>query len=79
MRRRTTSALVTVVKHDVMDKGVKIYWGTTSRIYSSVYDIGLTLSYRVTGLQRGRTYYFSSKAYNANGTSDYGNEIVHTA
>ncbi len=58
--------------------GYKIFWGTTSRIYSYSQDVGTNLQYQVPNLAQGKTYYFSGKSYNASQTSPYGNEAVLT-
>lgn len=43
--------------------GYKIYQGTTSGIYTVVYDVGNVLTYTVAGLTMGTTYYFAITAY----------------
>ncbi len=49
----------------------RIYFGTASKSYQqsigSGFDVGNTMSYRVTGLTAGRTYYFAVTAVDANG------------
>lgn len=44
--------------------GYKVYYGTQSRTYPNVFDVGNTTRYTVTGLQEGTTYYFAVTAYN---------------
>jgi len=59
--------------------GYRIYYGTTSRIYDHVIDVGLTTSYDVMGLQEGTTYYLAVTAYNTgNSESDYSPEVTVT-
>ena len=45
--------------------GYKIYWGESSRQYTSVVDVGTSLEGTVSGLTSGRTYYCAVKAYNS--------------
>ncbi len=64
--------------------GYKIYYGTSSRNYTFVVDVGLPIAVggeivaSVDGLQEGRTYYFAATAYSLTAESDYSVEIVHT-
>ena len=59
--------------------GYKLYYGTSSGNYPNVIDVGNQVTYTVTGLIPGETYYFSVTAYNTSGyESDYSNEIVYT-
>jgi len=64
--------------------GYKIYYGTSSRNYSYVLDVGLPkvnngqTSASVDGLQEGQTYYFAATAYSTNGESDYSDEVKYT-
>jgi len=71
---RVTTALVSW--HQVANAtGYRVMWGTTSRQYSYVQDVGNNLSYRVPQLHRGTTYYFSAKSYSPNQLSPFGNEV----
>lgn len=45
--------------------GYKIYWGENSRQYTSVQDVGNSVSTRISNLTNGRTYYCAVKAYNS--------------
>ena len=64
--------------------GYKIYYGTESRAYTVVVDVGNpdTIDGRVhteiEGLQDGETYFFSATAYNDAGESDYSTEVERT-
>jgi len=65
--------------------GYKIHYGTASRNYSEVIDIGNPapvdgrINGSVTGLNEGTTYYFAATAYDQEGNeSDYSTEIVYT-
>ncbi len=59
--------------------GYKVYYGTTSRNYSTNIDVGNTTSYTVNGLPTGATYYFAIKAVdNAGNLSGFSNEAVAT-
>lgn len=58
--------------------GYKVYSGTASRSYSGSVDVGNWTNCVMGGLEPGRTYYFSAKAYNATGSeSDYSSEVVY--
>ena len=63
--------------------GYKIHYGTSSRDYNSVIDVGLPtvvnggIVASVEGLQEGITYYFAATAYNATDESDYSDEVVY--
>ena len=43
--------------------GYIVYWGTTSRIYSDSVDVGKHNDFAISGLDDGRSYYFSVTAY----------------
>ena len=43
--------------------GYKLYWGTSSRVYTNVQDTGLVLTYSLVGLPSGTTNYFAVTAY----------------
>jgi hypothetical protein len=45
--------------------GYKIYWGELSRQYTSVLDVGSSVTATLGNLTSGRTYYCAVKAYNA--------------
>jgi len=56
--------------------GYKIHYGTASRTYSRVIDIGKSTSATISSLIDGQTYYFIVTAYNASGyESPYSNEV----
>lgn len=58
--------------------GYKIYYGTSSRTYSSPIPLGLQTSYTVAGLGAG-TYYFAVTASNRDGLeSAFSNEVSTT-
>ena len=59
--------------------GYKLYYGTASGNYTNAIDVGNQVTYTVTGLNPGVTYYFAVTAYNTSGfESDYSNEVVYT-
>lgn len=43
--------------------GYRVHYGTAPRRYDTTLDVGRASSARVTGLSRGRTYYFAVTAY----------------
>lgn len=56
--------------------GYKIYVGTASRVYQAPIVIANQLTYTVTGLATGSTYYFAATAFDADGNeSDFSNEV----
>ncbi len=56
--------------------GYKIYYGTSSSNYSKVVDAGNVLTYVITDLNEGQTYYFAVTAYDtSDNESDYSNEV----
>ena len=60
--------------------GYKIYYGFSSRQYSTVINVGNQTTYTLTGLDDIKTYYIAATAYNLdNLESDYSTEIVATA
>jgi hypothetical protein len=55
--------------------GYKIYYGTSSGVYSVIIDVGNVITYKVEGLQLG-TYYFAVTAYeNSRNEGGYSNEV----
>lgn len=59
--------------------GYKAYYGTSSRNYSSVIDVGNQTTYTIPNLQDGTTYFFAVTAYNSSGVeSGYSNEVSYT-
>lgn len=71
---KLTTALVSW--HQIANAtGYRVLWGTVSRQYSYVQDVGNNLQYRVPNLHRGTTYYFSAKSYNPTSLSPLGNEV----
>ena len=65
-------------------EGYKLYYGTSSKNYGVIIDVGLTAtpsspSYTLTGLSEGETYYFAVTAYDtSDNESDYSNEVSKT-
>ena len=64
--------------------GYRVYYGTSSRSYlqskGSGANTGKTTQYTASGLQSGRTYYFSVTAYDAVGNeSAYSSEVSKVA
>ena len=55
--------------------GYKVYMGTASRTYGPATNVGNVLTYEVTGLTPGQTYYFSATAYDATKESGFSNEV----
>jgi len=56
--------------------GYKLYYGQTSRSYSSIVDVGNQTTYTLSGLEGGKIYYFSVTAYDTSGNeSDYSMEV----
>jgi hypothetical protein len=57
--------------------GYKLYYGTASGSYAASIDVGDVLTYSVSDLDEGATYYFAAKAYNTAGIegSTYSNEV----
>ena len=51
--------------------GYKLYYGTASRDYAQVIDVGDTSTYTVTNLTAGDTYYFAVTAHDASGHEKY--------
>ncbi len=65
--------------------GYKIYYGTSSGKYDRHVEVtdpgaGDTVTYRLTNLTRGQTYFLAVTAHNSNGNeSGYSNEVSGTA
>lgn len=60
--------------------GYKIYYGDSSGNYGFNVDVGNRTNYAITGLERGKTYYFVITAYNTHGSeSSYSEEVSHKA
>ncbi len=59
-------------------KGYRVYYGTSSRNYSTVYDVGNATTYVTPNLGPG-TYYFAVTAYNySDAESAFSNEVFQT-
>jgi len=59
--------------------GYRLYYGSASRNYSRVIDVGNTSRHQVSGLAGGATYYFAVTVYNSQGLeSHYSTELAHT-
>ena len=68
---------------DARVTGHRVYFGTRSRDYAQANGAGLNAggctTYVVTGLDRGRTYYFAVTSYDSSGNeSDFSNEASKT-
>jgi Concanavalin A-like lectin/glucanases superfamily len=58
--------------------GYKLYYGQTSKNYTSAIDVGKVTTYKMTGLTNGSTYYIALKSYNAAKSiesASYSNEV----
>lgn len=59
--------------------GYKVYWGTSSRNYTHVKDVGNTTSYTISNLSEGVKYFFAVTAYDtAYNESDFSVEVSYT-
>jgi Concanavalin A-like lectin/glucanases superfamily len=60
--------------------GYKVYYGTSSKNYTSNVDVGNTTAYKMIGLTNGSKYFFALKAYNTAKSieSSYSNEASAT-
>lgn len=59
--------------------GYRLYWGTQSRTYFAMTDVGNTTTASAGPLAGTTTYYFAVTAYNSsNLESDYSNEVEYT-
>lgn len=65
---------------DAYFSGSVVYWGTTSRVYTSSVGVNSSVfTNNVAGLVRGSRYYFTVSQVGTNGIeSDYGPEAVYT-
>jgi fibronectin type 3 domain-containing protein len=60
--------------------GYKLYYGTASGVYDYSIDVSNVTTYTLTGLTKGRTYYFVATAYDlSHNESSYSNEVSGTA
>ncbi|HHS12526.1 MAG TPA: T9SS type A sorting domain-containing protein [bacterium] len=56
--------------------GYKVYYGTQRGVYSTILNVGNNLSYDISGLVDGTTYYFAVTAYDQSGNeSPYSEEV----
>ena len=55
--------------------GYKLYYGTASRTYQQVIDVGLSTTYAFSNLNSGTTYYFSITAYSFAGEGCPSSEV----
>lgn len=56
--------------------GYKIYYGTASRNYDNIIDVGSVTSYRVRNLETGRRYFLAVTAYDFSGNeSEFSEEV----
>jgi hypothetical protein len=59
--------------------GYKMYYGTSSTIYTYDVDIGKNTTCSLSGLTEGKKYYFAATAYDtSNAESDYSAELSYT-
>jgi hypothetical protein len=56
--------------------GYKVHYGSTSRAYTTVSDVGNVTTASVTGLNLSQTYYFAITAYSNGEESAYSDEMV---
>ena len=60
--------------------GYKVYYGSSSRSYQVVIDVGKITTYTISNLQSGSAYYFATTDYNTSGLeSGYSNEVSYSA
>lgn len=59
-------------------EGYRLHYGEASGSYTANADAGNQLSYTVTGLAEGTTYYFAATAYGSGTESPYSNEVSYT-
>lgn len=56
--------------------GYKVYWGESNGIYTKSQDVGMVTSADISGLENGRTYYFSVTVYTLEkAESSHSNEL----
>ena len=61
-------------------QGYRVYYGTTSGVYTDVVDAGSRTDCVISGLDPGVTYYFACTAYSATGDeSNFSGEIVYAS
>ncbi len=78
------SATFSWIANEDAPTGYKIYYGTGSRNYNSVVDVGSPdpvdgrVVGTVEGLADGQTYFFAATAYTATEESDYSTEVEYT-
>jgi hypothetical protein len=61
-------------------QGYRVYYGTTSGVYTGVVDAGSSTDCVISGLDPGVTYYFACTAYSATGDeSNFSGEIVYAS
>ncbi len=59
--------------------GYRLHYGTASRNYTQIIDVGNATQRAINNLSAGQTYYFAATAYNAAGNeSGYSDEVSHT-
>jgi hypothetical protein len=78
--RSAWSAQVTLTWDAVADsslQGYRIYYGTASRNYTAAVNVGNAVTYVLTGLADGTTYYVAVTAYGSSGESTYSNEVSY--
>jgi hypothetical protein len=64
---------------DANISGYKLYWGSQSKQYTLLTDVGNNTSETISNLQAGTIYYFAATAYDVQGNeSSYSNEVSYT-
>jgi hypothetical protein len=59
--------------------GYIAYWGTSSRNYPYLTDVGNNTTHTITGLEKGQVYYFALTAYDSDyNESGYSDEVVYS-
>ena len=59
--------------------GYKVYYGSSSRSYRVVIDVGKNTTCTISNLQSGSPYYFATTNYNTSGIeSGYSNEVLYS-